>query len=90
MNKKCQDAAEAKTVHNEAVKDTLEKTETLEKLVKTVTVRAESLSTTEADFFQTLLEHQVETWRNFNELFVELGHTRSTQEETRRTKKTST
>ena len=44
---KCQEAAEAKTAHIKAIQGTLEKH------VKTVTVRAESLTTTEADFFQT-------------------------------------
>ena len=33
--------------------------EALERHVETVTMRANSLVTTEADFFQTLIEHQV-------------------------------
>ena len=44
-----------------AIKDTLEKTEALEEHVKTVTMRAESLATTEADFGKTLLDRQEET-----------------------------
>ena len=55
---KCQKATEAEAENNEAIKGTLEKTEALEKRVKTVTMGAESLATTEADFFQTLLERR--------------------------------
>ena len=58
---KCQDAAEAETIYNEAIKDTLEKTEALEKHFKTVTVRAESLATTEAEFFKTLARKKTST-----------------------------
>ena len=36
---KSEEAAEAETVHNEAIKGTLEKTEAFEKHVKTVTMR---------------------------------------------------
>ena len=39
-------------------RNTLENTEALEKRVKTVAMRAESLATTEADFFKTLLNRQ--------------------------------
>ena len=46
---KSEEAAEAETVFNEAIKGTLEKTEALEKHVKTVTMRTESLA--EALFF---------------------------------------
>ena len=45
-------AEAAETYHN-AIKRTLEKTEALERHVKTVTMRVDSLVTTEADFFQT-------------------------------------
>ena len=38
--------------YREAIKDTLRKTEAIEKHVKTVTLRAESLASTEADFFK--------------------------------------
>ena len=65
---KCQEVAEAETVHNEAIKATLEKTEALETHVKAVTMRAESSATTDADFFQTLPKRQEETQRNLNEL----------------------
>ena len=75
----CQEVADAETVYHEATKSTLEKTEALEKRVKTVTMRAESLATAEADFFQTHLERQEETQRNLNELSTQLLQTRSTQ-----------
>ena len=61
---KCQGAEEAETVNNDAIKGTLEKTEALEKLVRTVTMTAVSSATAEADFFQTLLERQKDTQRN--------------------------
>ena len=50
-------------------------------------MRAEPLATTEADFFQTLLECQEETQRNLNELSAQFFQTRSTQQESRRVKK---
>ena len=40
---------------NGAIMDTLEKTEALEKHVKTATMWAKSLATTAADFFKKLL-----------------------------------
>ena len=46
---KSEEAAEAETVFNDVIKGTLEKTEALEKHVKTVTMRTESLA--EALFF---------------------------------------
>ena len=61
---------EAEKIYNIAIKRTLEKTEALEKHVKTGTMRAESLAATEADFFQTLLVRQEETQRDINELFA--------------------
>ena len=63
-----QKCPEAETAYSGAIKDTLEKTEALEKHVQTVTMRAESLATTEADFSKTLLDRQEETQRNLNEL----------------------
>ena len=53
----------------------------LEKHVKTVTMRAESLATTEADL--TLLERQEETQQDLNELYAQLCQTRTTQQEAR-------
>ena len=76
-DQKFQEAGEAEAVHNDAIKCTVEKTEALEKLVKTVTMRADSLGTTEADFLQMLLERQEETQRDFNEL--QPCQTRTTQ-----------
>ena len=65
------------------MKDTLAKTEAFEKYVKTVTMRAEDLATTEADFFKTLLERQEEALKHLNELAAQLSQqntaTRSTQ-----------
>ena len=58
--KKCQETAEAKTIFNGTMKDTLAKTEAFEKHVKTVTMRAEALATTEADFFKALPDRQEE------------------------------
>ena len=55
---KCEDAAEAGTVFNGAIRDTLENTEALKKRAKTVTMRAEPLWTMGADFFKTLFERQ--------------------------------
>ena len=43
---------------NGTVKDTFGKAEALQKQVKTVTMRAESLATTEAAFFKTLHDRQ--------------------------------
>ena len=47
--------------------------------MKTVTMWAESLTTTDADFFQTLLERQEETQRNLKKLCVLLCQTRSAE-----------
>ena len=59
-SKKCQETAEAETIFNGTIKDTLAKNEVPEKHVKTVTMRAEALATTEADFFKALIERQEE------------------------------
>ena len=48
----------AETIFNDTIKDTLEKAEQLQKRVNTVTTRAESPATMEADFFNTLLDRQ--------------------------------
>ena len=50
---KCDKASAAETTFNGATRDTLEKAEALEKHAKTVAMTAESLATTEADFFKT-------------------------------------
>ena len=49
---------------NETVEDTLEEAEALERHVKTVTMRVESLETTDADFFKTLVSRQEEAHLN--------------------------
>ena len=81
--KKCQETAEAETIFNGTIKDTLAKTEALEKHVKTVNIRVESLATTEADFFKALLDRQEEAQKHLNELVAQLSQqntaTRSTQ-----------
>ena len=77
---KCQEATEAKTIYSEAIKDTLEKNEALEKRV-TVTMRAESVASTKADFFKTLLDRQEETRRHLDELSAKLCQTRSALKE---------
>ena len=43
---------------NDTMKDTLERADALERHVMTVTMRAESLATTDADFFKTLVNRQ--------------------------------
>ena len=57
------EAAIAEEAYHDAISRTLEKTEVLERHVKTVTMRADSLTFVEADFFQTLIERQEETVR---------------------------
>ena len=62
--KKSQETAKAETIFNGTIKDTLAKTEALEKHVKTVTMRADALATTEADFFKALLDRQEEAQKH--------------------------
>ena len=50
------------------MKDTLEEAEALERHVKTVTMRAEWLATTDAVVFKPLLNRQEEAQRHLNEL----------------------
>ena len=68
---KCAEAATAEEAYPDAIRRTLEKTEKLERHVKTVTMRADSLAFVTADFFQTLIERQEETIRELNSLY---GH----------------
>ena len=75
---KCEDTAEAESIFNGAIKDTFEKAEALEKHIKTVAVRVESLATTEADFFKTLLDRQEEAQRHLNGLAAQLCQKRTT------------
>ena len=71
-DQKFQYATEAEAACNEAIQCTLEKTEALEKLVYTVTMRADSIAITEADFFQTVLERLEKTQQNLNKLYAQL------------------
>ena len=73
------EATEAEETYHDAIKRTVEKTEVLEKHVKTVTMRADSLVTTEADLFQTLIERQEETIRELNTLCGQLCQPRPTR-----------
>ena len=73
------EAAEAEETYHNAIKRTLEKTEALERHVKTVTMRADSLVTNEADFFQTLIERQKEIIRELNTLHGQLCQPRLPQ-----------
>ena len=65
--------AEAETIFNGTIKDTLAKSEALEKHVNTLNKRAESLATTEADFFKTLLDRQEEAQKHLYELAAQLS-----------------
>ena len=78
-DQKFAEAAEAEETYHNATKRTLEKTEALERHVKTVTMTADSLAFNEADFFQTLIERQEETIRELNTLYGKLGQPRPTQ-----------
>ena len=70
--RKCQKAAEVETIFKGTIKN-LEQTEALEEHVKTVTMRAKALATTEAEVFKTLIERQEEAQKNLNELPVRLS-----------------
>ena len=56
----CDEASVAETLFIGTTKDTLEEAEALERHVKTVTMRAEWLATTDVDFFKPLLNRQEE------------------------------
>ena len=73
------EAAEAEVTYHDAIRSTLERTEALEKHVKTVTMSADSFAFNEADFFQTLIERQEETIRELNTLYGHLCQSRPTQ-----------
>ena len=78
-DQKFAEAAVAEETYHDAIRRTLEKTEALEKHVKTVTMRADSSAFNETDFFQTLIERQEETIRNLNTLYSQLCKSSSTQ-----------
>ena len=64
---KRQEAADAETMYSGAIKDTLEKTGALEKDVQ------ESVATTEADFYITLLDRHEDPQKHLNELSAQLS-----------------
>ena len=66
------EAAIAEEAYHDAIRRTLEKTEVLERHVKTVPMRADSLAFVEADFFQTLIERQEATIWELNTLYGQL------------------
>ena len=70
---KCDEASVAQTMFNDTFKVTLEKAEALERHVKTVTMRAESLATTDGDFFYTLVNRQEEGQKYLNSLSAQLS-----------------
>ena len=75
----------AQTKLNDTIKVTLEKAEALEKHVKTVTMRAESLATTDGDFFKTPVNRQEEAHNHMNSLSAQLSTVApSSQSRTRR------
>ena len=78
-DQKFAEADEAEDTYHDAIKRTLEKTEALEKHVKTVTMRANSLAGTEADFSQAFIERQEEAIRDLNVLYGQLCQPRPTQ-----------
>ena len=78
-DQKFAEAAEAEETYHDAIRRTLEKTEALEKHVKTVTTRSDSLAFNETDFFQTLIEIQEESIRDPNTLYGQLCQPRTTQ-----------
>ena len=77
-DQKYAEAAEAEETYHNAVRRTLETTIELERQVKTVTMRADSLAHTEADFFQLLITRQEESIRALDTLHGQLCQPRST------------
>ena len=75
-DQKCAEAAVAEGAYHDAIRRTLEKTEALEKQVKTVTMRADSLAFNETDFFQSLIDRQEEAinYVNLAPLSVDRAH----------------
>ena len=70
---KCDEASVAQTMFNDTFKVTLEKAEALERHVKKVTMGAESLATTDGDFFYTLVNRQEEGQKYLNSLSAQLS-----------------
>ena len=82
-DQKFAEAELAEEVYHNAIRRTLEKTEALEKHVKTVTMRTDSLAFNESSFFQTLIERQEESIRGLNTLYGQLCQPRSTPDQYR-------
>ena len=78
-DQKFAEATDAEETYHNAIKRRLDKTAALERHVKTVTMRDESLAFNEADFFQTLIDSQEETVRELNTLYGQLCQPRSAQ-----------
>ena len=76
---KLAEAAVAEGTYHDAIRRALEKTEALEKHVKTVTMRSDSLAFNETDFFQTLIERQEKAIKDLNTLYGQLCQSRTTQ-----------
>ena len=71
-DEKFAEAVVAETAYHDAIRRTFEKTEVLERHVKTVTMRADSLAFIEVDFCQSLIERQEEIIRELNTLHSHL------------------
>ena len=69
------DLSVAETIFNDTIKD---KAEALEKHVKTVTMRAKSVATTEADFFKTLFDRHTKAQKHRHELTAQLSQQNTT------------
>ena len=65
----CNEAAAAEINCTTATVDVLGKAEALEKQLKTVTMRVDSLLITESDFLQRILEQHEEAQNHLNALF---------------------
>ena len=68
-NAKFAEAATAEEAYHDAIRRTIEKTEVLERHVKTVTMRADLLAYIEADFFQSLIERQEDIIKELHTLY---------------------
>ena len=82
-DQKFAEAELAEEVYHNAIRRTLEKTEALERHVKTVTMRTDSLAYNESSFFQTLIERQEESIRGLNTLYGQLCQPHSTPDQYR-------
>ena len=72
-SKKCDEASVAEAMFDDTMKDTLEKSEGHERRMKTATMLVESLATTDAGFFKTLLNRQEEAQNHLDALSAQLS-----------------